>query len=111
VAEVVFDLVRNNSATLAACLMPDHLHWLVLPEEGSPSSFVARFKSFSTHAARRTGHKGRLWQRSFYDHVVRRNEGCREIARYILANPVRAGLVNDWRGYQHAILFEERFPF
>ncbi len=38
-------------------------------------------------------------QRDFYDHVLRREEDILVHLRYIAENPVRRGLVDDWRDY------------
>jgi hypothetical protein len=40
-----------------------------------------------------------LWQRAFYDHALRKDEDVRQIARYIIANPLRRGLVKDVGDY------------
>ena len=75
--------------------MPDHLHWLMQLGETSPlSRVVHQVKSVSAHRLGRP-----LWQAGFHDHVLRREEDVRQIARYIVSNPVRAGLVDrvgDW---------------
>ena len=55
---------------------------------------VKVFKARSAHKVNRLlGRAGRVWQPAFYDHGVRRDEDVVAIARYIVANPVRAGLV------------------
>lgn len=43
--------------------------------------------------------QGRLWQPGFHDHAVRREESLEAIARYIVANPLRAGLVKKVGDY------------
>ena len=89
---------RSRAETLAYVLMPDHLHWLMrLGERADLSSTVAAMKSLS---ARRLG-RGRLWQPAFHDHAIRRDEDIRAAARYIVANPLRAGLVEDIGQYPH----------
>ncbi len=54
-------------------------------------------------SARRLGQVGGVaapvWQRGFHDHAVRREETLRDIARYIVANPLRRGLVHTVGDY------------
>jgi hypothetical protein len=73
--------------------MPDHLHALVLGRHDAADliRFVQRFKQVTAFDFKReTGL--RLWQQSFYDHVLRVEEDLADVAAYIWANPVRAGL-------------------
>ena len=44
---------------------------------------------------------GSLWQRAYYDRAARKDEDIRQIARYIVASPLRAGLVRDIGDYPH----------
>ena len=92
---------RSGCVVFTYCLMPDRLHFLVAPARDGISvlGFVNHFKSTSTRAAWETGWKGRFWQTRYYDHVVRSNENLREIAEYIVNNPVRKELARssaDW---------------
>ena len=41
----------------------------------------------------------RLWQKSFYDHVVRKEENLNSVAEYIFNNPVRKGMVENYDDY------------
>jgi hypothetical protein len=41
----------------------------------------------------------RLLAEGFYDHALRKEEDIRVVAEYIINNPVRAGLVKEWRDY------------
>lgn len=92
---------RAHSFTvLAYCLMPDHAHLLVV---GGTSSnlidFMKRFKQISGFGYKqRTGRQ--LWQKGYFDHVIRAEEALEEVAKYIFANPVRAGLVVDPAAYR-----------
>jgi len=80
--------------------MPSHLHLLIQGSQGSRLlPFVKYFKQTSSFDCR--GETTRLWQRSFYDRVLRVEEDLEGVARYIWGNPVRAGIVDD----------SERFPF
>lgn len=79
------------------CLMPDHLHILFSPRLGNHSlaDWLLRFKSYTTRASWKYGIEGKLWQRSAYDHVCR-EENLETVLAYILDNPVRADLVQNW---------------
>lgn len=85
----------GDAETLAWVLMPDHLHWLVqLGESLSLDKLVRRVKSESARRVNQIhGRTGSLWQSGYYDHLVRDEENLRNVARYIVANPLRTGLV------------------
>jgi len=89
--------------TLAFVLMPDHLHWLVELRAASLSTVVGNFKAKASAAINReTASPGvQRWQKGFHDHAVRREEDLTEIARYVVANPVRAGLARGAGAYPH----------
>ncbi len=98
-----FDLIRKQLlqsaaaegfAVLAYCVMPDHAHLLVeaLVEDADLLRFVSGFKQRTGFAFKRLAGQA-LWQDGFHDHVLRADECARSVARYLLENPVRAGLV------------------
>ncbi len=88
---------RQDWRLYCYCLMPDHLHMALSPEPGRDdlARLMQRFKSFTTRLAWRHGYRGALWQRGYYDHIARRDKDVTAIFQYILANPVRKGLVTD----------------
>ena len=91
---------EGTARSLCWVLMPDHIHWLMELQKGDLSSAVARFKSRSTlWVNRQMGHHGRFWQKGFYEHALRKEDDLRSHARYIVMNPVRAGLVSSIRQY------------
>lgn len=47
------------------------------------------------------GHQGTCWQPAFHDHALRKDEDRINVARYIVANPLRAGLVERLGDYPH----------
>lgn len=80
--------------SLAWVVMPDHLHWLVSLQQGSLSELMHRVKGRSAlQVNSRLGRQGKLWQEGFHDRALRREEDILPTARYIVANPLRAGLV------------------
>jgi putative transposase len=81
-------------ALLAYCFMPDHVHLLVegQAETSDCRRFIRRARQFSGyHFGRVMGR--RLWQKYGYERVLRDDESTLAIVRYIVNNPVRAGLV------------------
>jgi len=84
---------------LAYCFMPDHVHLLVDgSEETDLAQLMKTFKQASSYDYRRR--VGRpLWQRSYYDHVLRGSDELQPAIEYILGNPVRAGLADSPPAY------------
>jgi putative transposase len=85
---------------LAYCFIPDHVHLLVegLEENADCKKFIVKCKQCSAHAyAKAFG--SRLWQPFGYEHVLRDEEKLHVVARYILENPVRAGLAKSVADY------------
>ena len=89
------------ATTLAYVVMPDHLHWLLQLHPGSNLSEVVRVaKGRSACEINRTrGAAGAVWQESFHDHALRKEEDLQAIARYVVCNPLRAGLARRINEY------------
>src|SRR3990167_11511353 len=80
--------------TLAWGAMPDHLHWLLVLHRGSLSELMRRGEGRRARQINSlAGRNGRLWHDGFHDHALRKEEDVLPVARYIVANPLRAGLV------------------
>ena len=88
--------------SLAWVVMPDHLHWLIRLGDGALDDLMRRIKARSSLAINRCrGIKGRLWQDGYHDHALRHEDGLQALARYVVANPLRAGLVELLGDYPH----------
>ncbi|KNH20868.1 transposase [Pseudomonas syringae] len=86
--------------SLAWVVMPDHFHWLIELQQGSLSGLMQKTKSLSTKAVNLSvGRKISLWQQGFHDRALRREEDLVKLARYVVANPLRAGLVERLGDY------------
>jgi putative transposase len=107
-AEASVAILRKQAMTLGAkvyayCFMPDHVHLLLAPSDSCDLvAFVAQFKNLVQRAAWRLGLHGTFWQKRFWDHFLRQDEDIETVVHYILNNPVRAGLVSDWRDYPYS---------
>ena len=86
----------------AYCFMPDHLHLLIegLCADSDLLRFMKMFRQRSGHSYRARTNV-RLWQEGFVDTFLRAEEASLDVAGYIVANPVRAGLVRDARDYPY----------
>jgi len=87
-----------SAELLAWVLMPDHWHGLVVPDgTESIGRVMQRAKASVTRELRRKyPNIPAPWQPGFHDHGLRRQESVPEAVRYLLDNPVRAGLVTQW---------------
>ena len=103
VEEALLRASEQQAFTLHAfCFMPDHAHVLVSGEDESRlPAFFRLFKQLSGYRAKQLVGQS-IWQISYYDHVVRRDEDLREIMRYIWNNPVRAGLASEPADYPYS---------
>ena len=96
VNELIESETRGRATTLAYVVMPDHLHWLLSLGAGNTlADVVGHVKRYSATAINQILDRSAstLWQRGFHDHALRHEEDIQHVARYIVANPLRAGLV------------------
>jgi len=90
----------GDARLLCWVVMPDHLHLLIELAETPLPSALNRLKSKSAIALNREiGRQGRFWQPGFHDHALRAEEELLDVARYIVANPLRAGLARRYADY------------
>ena len=95
----------------AFCVMPDHLHFLV--QGLKPDSDLLRFvKAFKIRSSREFAAKNgcELWQKKYYDHILREQESMESVAWYIWMNPVRAGMVARPKDYAFVGSFRVKIP-
>jgi len=106
---LIHEKEKYGFSIYAYCLMPDHLHILLSPKELGRSipDFIGAFKSKTTRTAWQRGIRGSLWQSSFYDHILRKDENVKQAAEYIFNNPVRKGMVSQWQEYPYLGMLDE----
>ena len=83
---------------IAYCFMPDHLHCLIEGKTATANSrkFAGVFRQVSGFHFE--GERS-LWQEGYFDHVLRQEDDTGAVVKYIVLNPVRAGLCADPRDY------------
>jgi putative transposase len=118
IAQVVADELHSMDGEryrlLAYCLMPNHVH-LVIDTAGyeieihhrgptAPYPLADTLKRLKGRTARRCnlalGRSGPFWHHESYDHIVRNQQEYERIVAYILNDPVKAGLVENWEDWK-----------
>ena len=84
----------------AYCFMPNHVHLLIesTQENQDAIKFISKFKQLTGYWYRQL-FGFQLWQKSFYDHILRKEEDIKSVAKYTLENPQKDMLVTNWRDY------------
>jgi REP-associated tyrosine transposase len=101
---------RHGWAVGRYVIMPDHVHFFCRAEIGAKtlSDFVGNWKSWTSRAInalskpRSAPAATTLWQREFFDHILRSNESYTEKWNYVRENPVRANLVQSADNWLYA---------
>ena len=93
----------------AFCIMPNHAHVVFEPLSGrsdcqSDQLPLSRImQSLKQYTARKAnlllGRQGAFWQDESYDHAIRNEAEFERVLRYVLENPLKAGLVSDWEAW------------
>jgi len=98
VAESVLEQLRRaladeQFALLAYCFMPDHVHLVLegLSDTADLCRLVSRWKQITGYWYRRRSGRP-LWWSGYHDHVLRDDESTADFVRYVLENPLKAGL-------------------
>lgn len=71
-------------------VMPNHIHFIVILDEGSKAdgrSLPQIVRAYKYAVSKEIGES--IWQRSYYEHVIRNRRDYLSHVRYILENPVR----------------------
>lgn len=100
--QIIINEQACNCRWFTWVLMPDHFHGLLRLEDPNIelSKVVGKLKGASAYSLNRhKNYSGKVWQPAFYDKALRNEESRVEIARYIVANPLRKKLVQTIRNY------------
>ncbi len=93
---------ERNIKLYAYCVMPDHIHLLFAASNNcSITDYVRIIKGRFSASCRNAGWEIRF-QRSFYDHLLRKEDDIEEVSRYIIGNPVRARIKSVYGVYPYA---------
>lgn len=94
------------------CVMPNHVHLVLTPlqaqADGEPAALASILHSLKRYTAveanRMLARRGTFWAGESFDHWIRSRASYERIVAYVLENPVKAGLVKDWRDWPGSYL-------
>jgi REP element-mobilizing transposase RayT len=98
---LIKELNKHQCQAYVYLFMPDHAHLLVSGKEQNSDNkrCIDSFKQKSGYCLYNNLSDFK-WQKDYYDHILRKEEELKTQIEYILNNPVRAGLVEEWRNYK-----------
>ena len=84
-------------------IMPTHCHFIIVSQKNDLSDIMHDIKGLAAFKALNCDLiEGELWQRGFYDHVIRNEKDLIEKLNYIHQNPIRAALVKETSDYKYS---------
>ena len=110
-------ITRFNWTCYAWCLMDNHYHLLIQTPDGNLSKGMRQLNGVYTQASNRRHRRvGHLFQGRFKAILVDRDAYLLELARYVVLNPVRAGMVKKpadwkWSSYRASVGLEPSAPW
>jgi putative transposase len=96
-------LKQKQSKILAWVVMPDHMHLALQLVEGETlAKIMNRINSCTAIAVNKTLYRhAPVWQGAYHDHALRDEEQLLVALRYLISNPIRAGLVQKLGDYPY----------
>jgi REP element-mobilizing transposase RayT len=106
-AEIVLEALKwldqhGRIVLVAAAVMPDHLHFVAQLKDTTLSKLMHLLKSYTAKEINKDlSRRGPVWERQYYERGIRDQDSLIEIVKYCLENPVRKGLVGDFKKYPY----------
>ncbi len=107
IIDILRSVIREHKFRLICyCFMPNHLHMLIegIGEESSLTKLIQIFKQKTAYHFTKSNGKT-LWQRGYFEHAVRKGEDINDICSYILYNPVRKNIVENYKDYPYSYVY------
>ena len=93
---------------IAYCIMPNHVHVILDKESFPQSSLTSLFGSIKGYSAyninKELGSGGKFWSSEIYDHLIRNDKDLINQIKYLINNPVKANLVEEWEEWKYSFL-------
>ncbi|MDP2365398.1 MAG: transposase [Ignavibacteria bacterium] len=101
---------KKDINVICYCIMPNHVHLAfdLLSKVKLVGEIMASIKRYSAKSSNEIlNSKGKFWQAESFDRLVRDEKELYNIIKYVLLNPVNAGLVKDYKDWQHTYCKKE----
>jgi putative transposase len=110
IAELRRTCSDHDAAVLVYCFMPDHVHLVVrLDGPNNLIDLIRLFKGRTSRLGQDHQIPLRFWQPSFYDHLIREDDDLDHYIRYVIENPVVAGIASTVNEYPYTGSFEYEY--
>jgi len=94
------ELINGECDAFIYLFMPDHAHFLISGKSHQADSLKVMYRFSQRTGDWLSKHKPSFrWQKDFYDHILRKEDVVEKHVRYILENPIRKNIVNNWKKY------------
>ena len=108
ITAIIKELIHKYDALyyeiICYCIMPNHVHlvFTILDTGKSLSDIMKKIKGNTAITINKyLKRQGSLWQPESFDRLIRDEKELYNIIKYVLLNPVKSKLVDDWREWKH----------
>jgi putative transposase len=105
---------KKEYTLICYCIMPNHVHLVfeLLPGNKGISEIMKLMKGYSAVKCNSIiGKEGKFWQVESYDRWIRDDKELYFTINYVLLNPVKAGLVDNWENWKYSYCRKEYLTF
>ena len=110
IAQSMLDLNNKEFILICYTIMPNHVHLVfeLLPNSVGISKIMKQIKGSTARKSNLILNRtGEFWQRESFDRVIRNERELNLIIKYVLLNPVKCGLVQQWSDWNYTYYCEK----
>ncbi len=111
---IVESLMFNHKKSynlIAYCIMPNHIHFIINTNNYPYKNLFMLLKSIKGYSAnlinKITNRKGQFWHHESYDHIINSKIELGNTISYVINNPVKSGLVQNWKDWNYTYVDEK----
>lgn len=102
VAESIHYLDGTDFKLICFCIMSNHVHFIAYKLQKPLHKIMQSLKSYTARECNKVlNRQGGFWQREYFDRMILDRNDLHKKIQYVLNNPVKTGLVNNWQAYTY----------